>query len=439
MEVVFYPFDEAVEGHLGGVGNEGEYGVVYVVPDGLQNRIRQLTAQSQAFLVNFCVVAAGEVNALKRAIAPRSGGQNGGDFHFCVGFYPKGVAGGELVNGVKRSVKGGLDDWPLGGNHRHFVVDVVISGADSVRITQHKGVSLANHARHGVATVPTLGGSAQNFRNVQVIFLVLSTLGFAQSHLLGFIVQLGVFLVQKVPNLLQNGDGIGLFLGALAQTHQLVEQLVHVGHVEIAGQNEVAALVIALSEEGMAGLDGVFAVGTVPQVSQVDFAQGGHVVFEEFGVLQQRRVPAQCIVDSLLDAAKNIRNGLAVNASVAAEVALSGRHVELNGSQPGAVLAPVVLLLHQEVHFVEAVKGRPVLFQVVFQRLAKANKGYAAFVLDGVAHREILLSSKDTYLRVACSLIFTPIFCPSDSRLGPSDLATADLFPWTTTAPVVPG
>ena len=48
-----------------------------------------------------------------------------------------------------------------------------------------------------------------------------------------------VFLVEEVPNLFQDGDGVGFLFGVLAKFDQHVKQLVHVGEVEVAATTKL--------------------------------------------------------------------------------------------------------------------------------------------------------------------------------------------------------
>jgi hypothetical protein len=45
-----------------------------------------------------------------------------------------------------------------------------------------------------------------------------------------------------------------------------------------------------------------------------------------------------------------------------------------------------MLFLHKQVEFVQTVKSCSVFGKVEFERFKKANHGYAAFVMDGIAH-----------------------------------------------------
>ena len=66
---------------------------------------------------------------------------------------------------------------------------------------------------------------------------------------------------------------------------------------------------------------------------------------------------------------------------------MSWRNIELDVGQAHAVLASVALFLHQEVHLVQAVEGRPIVVDVILQGLFEPEKGYATLVLEKVAHR----------------------------------------------------
>ncbi len=62
------------------------------------------------------------------------------------------------------------------------------------------------------------------------------------------------------------------------------------------------------------------------------------------------------------------------------------RNVQLHGSNTRAVLAAVVLLLHEEIQLIEAPEGGAVFLVIVGKGLAQPDVGEAAFVADGVTH-----------------------------------------------------
>ena len=186
-----------------------------------------------------------------------------------------------------------------------------------------------------------------------------------------------------MPNTLQNRYSICLFLGVLTQFDQLVEQLVGVRHVEVSGDDEVAGAPVVLAQEGVATLDLVLAIGAIPQVGQEDFAS------ERMFSLQGRRIPKRLSVQTFETTkrpGKNVLNRSAVHGAQAADVALAGRHVQLDVRQPGAILSPVVLFLHEEIHLVHAVKSRTVFVDVELEGLFETEHCDAALVLEEITH-----------------------------------------------------
>ena len=86
------------------------------------------------------------------------------------------------------------------------------------------------------------------------------------------------------------------------------------------------------------------------------------------------------------DARENVLDGSIVHAPYARNVPVTWLDSQFDVGQPGPILAAVVLLFHQQVHFVEAIECRAVLIDVVLQWLFKSKQRYAAFVLEEVAH-----------------------------------------------------
>ena len=79
--------------------------------------------------------------------------------------------------------------------------------------------------------------------------------------------QLLVLFVQEVANFLQHGNGVGVVAGMLAKVYQLLEQLVNIGHVEVARQHQRARFPVVGAHHGVYVVDGVVAESAVAQVS----------------------------------------------------------------------------------------------------------------------------------------------------------------------------
>ena len=173
-----------------------------------------------------------------------------------------------------------------------------------------------------------------------------------------------------MPYIFHHGDGIRHFFGVLAQMHQLFEEQVHVGKVKIPRQNQITASVIVLPQKGMAGLQAVFAMGSVAQMPQKQFAQirqhGLHAVWVLFKILSTNPGLLEIPVNPF----ENILEGLGGHRPGPADVAGPRGYLQFDGRNAGAVLSPVVLLLHEEVEFLEPVIRGTVLALVVRNRFA---------------------------------------------------------------------
>ena len=67
---------------------------------------------------------------------------------------------------------------------------------------------------------------------------------------------------------------------------------------------------------------------------------------------------------------------------------MSGGDIQFYGSNARAILAAVVLLLHEEVKFVEAPEGCAILAMIMCKRLSQADVGKTTFVADRITHRK---------------------------------------------------
>ncbi|KAF5039794.1 hypothetical protein DSECCO2_540210 [anaerobic digester metagenome] len=70
----------------------------------------------------------------------------------------------------------------------------------------------------------------------------------------------------------------------------------------------------------------------------------------------------------------------------AVDVGLSGGHVQLHAGQTGSVLTTVVLLFHEQRHFLKCVNRVAVFCQIKFRRLTEAQKCNSTLMLDSFAH-----------------------------------------------------
>ena len=383
VQVFFQPLDEAVEGRFRGVGDEAGDRVVQIVFHRLEHARNDGAAQGFPLSVNVGVVSAREVDAFEAARLPFACRTDFFEVGLPVALNDQGRTGIHFSNLVGRHIEGGLDDGALRGSHHHFVVFVPVGRTNAIGIAHHKGVSVPCHAAHDVASVKVGGGASQHVAHVEGVRDAFGDALVVQPFGLQCFKPPLIFLVEEVANLFQDRDGVGLLLGVLAELDKHVKKFVDVGEVEVAGHHEVSGAPIALAQEGVAVFNLVFPKGAVAQVAQEQLAGEGKVVLQSNGVLELFRCE---VLETPHDLFEEILDGASIHGSHARDVTLSGVDVEFDVGQTGAVLPAVVLLFHQQVHFVQPVEGRAVLVDVVLKGLLEAQHRNAALMLERVAH-----------------------------------------------------
>ena len=135
---------QAVPGNLGRVGDVGEDRALEVAADFLDDAVGEGRAQRLALGVDVRVVAAGEVDALERAMLLRAGGQDGLDGDAAVGLDHEGAAGLDLAHlGLVRA-DDGHERGALGGDRDGLFGAHPPAGADAVGVAEHEAIAIAD-------------------------------------------------------------------------------------------------------------------------------------------------------------------------------------------------------------------------------------------------------------------------------------------------------
>jgi hypothetical protein len=102
-------------------------------------------------------------------------------------------------------------------------------------------------------------------------------------------------------------------------------------------------------------------------------------------------VPTATVAPTVTATPLPVDNTLRVRviAADATDVLLAWFNINLDIGQTRSILSAVVLLLHQQIHFVEAVKCCSVFLGVMLKRLLQSKECDTALVLDGITHRGV--------------------------------------------------
>ena len=171
-----------------------------------------------------------------------------------------------------------------------------------------------------------------------------------------------VLLVEGVAYLLKQKHRVAVKARVLAGGHDVVEDGVDIGHVEVAAQQQCPRAPVVAPQEGVRVFQTAAAGGAVAQVAHVD--------------LPDERHRAVDIVDIHVVYAgghfrahggEDVVDGARAQGTLAVHVFVAGLRVELHHAYARGFLAAVVLLLHKQIQPVEGVGHAAVALLVVAQ------------------------------------------------------------------------
>ena len=131
-------------------------------------------------------------------------------------------------------------------------------------------------------------------------------------------------------------------------------QFVAVRKVEVARDHEIFGGPVAFSEVRMARGGSIAAGGPVTQMTKEDFSAMIEVRLHGLRKLRVDLTGIQQFLIMLQLLAENLGEGVRTRAALAKHESLACGNVQLHGTDAGAVLSPVVLLLHEKEKLIEA-------------------------------------------------------------------------------------
>ena len=188
---------------------------------------------------------------------------------------------------------------------------------------------------------------------------------------------------------LQDGLGIRVEDRVLPALDQVVVQIPGVGHVEVPQHHQGLRGPVRPPKVRMTAAGTELPRSPVAEMPEEDLAAEVEMLLHLVGVvlppLLDQAFPLQLGKTPQL-LLHHLDEGVALGVPLAEQVGRPQRHIQLAAADPDTVLAPVVLLLHQEIQALEAPEAGAVLVQEVGQWLLQPDHRQAAFVMEGIAH-----------------------------------------------------
>ena len=126
---------------------------------------------------------------------------------------------------------------------------------------------------------------------------------------------------------LHYNHSIGFVFRVLPEAYEVLEELVYVGHIEVARHNEIAVHPIVFAQEGVYILNAIFTKSAIAHVSHNHFAYVRKFSFLQGYIVFQFGVVFKPLVDTLVDACEDVLHGLRLVGAYSTDVAFARLHI----------------------------------------------------------------------------------------------------------------
>ncbi len=205
-----------------------------------------------------------------------------------------------------------------------------------------------------------------------------------------FLLELAVkafdLIVKEVTHIFEYRYSIGKIDRILPYFQQAVEDLLHVGEVKIACHYKASRTPVVFSGDGVNIVDVVTPVGAVTQVSEIDIAGVGHCAGNISRVAPAFLTGGAALFYIEIDLSENFFYRISRIGPLAEDIPGSGSGADADTREASAILSPVMLFLHHEIHLLQSVVPRSVFINIESRGFQQSHKSYPAFVFYTVTH-----------------------------------------------------
>ena len=207
---------------------------------------------------------------------------------------------------------------------------------------------------------------------------VMGHLHSSQSLGLGQIKESLGLAVQPMAHLLQHDIGIGILAWMLSNSRDAGKDFIHIGQIEVATERQVLGTPVVTAQEGVNILQSTLARSGVAQVTHIDLARKGQAALGVVGVMQ---LLLRQILELTLHRAEDFGDSPRPHGPFAKHILFARVGLELHTGQSCSLLPTVMLFLHEQIEFIQAIHPGAILLLIVLQRFEQANHCHATFML----------------------------------------------------------
>lgn len=108
---------------------------------------------------------------------------------------------------------------------------------------------------------------------------------FAIAEFFELVIELIIFLIEKMTNILHHCNSIGFLFGMLSKPDKIFKQLVDIGHIKISGDDKISCHPVVLSQERMTSFNTISTVSAISQMAQPQFAGEGYILLQPLRII----------------------------------------------------------------------------------------------------------------------------------------------------------
>src|SRR5690554_2264479 len=139
-------------------------------------------------------------------------------------------------------------------------------------------------------------------------------------------------------------------------------------------------------------IQSVVTKGPITQMPQVQLSGKGHILLGPGRILKQFGMMIVVVGKVLKYALEYVLYRVGQIGPLPEKILFPRRLVNLQISHSGTILSPIVLLLHQQIQFVESVAPGSIFLLIILQRLQQADQYNAALMLQLLTHNSSALN-----------------------------------------------
>ena len=336
----------AVEGHLSRVGNIGEDRVIHITIDGLHDGRQELLTQLLALVIDVTVRTSTEVDTLERTSRQFLCCQDLFQMTLAVLTDNQRLTWLEFLDILCLQIEGGLDHRALRSQDYELIILIVERRTDAPGITHSEHLTRARETTHHITSIEMVHRGLQHIRHLHMVVDITGDGSALQALLTGLSVETLHLTIQTMAHQFERDIGITIDTRGLSLSSQERKDLVDVGHIEVTTQTEVLGAPVVTTQEGMHILQAALTCGGIAQMAHIE--------------LTSKR---------LIDVLEHLCDGILALCTLTKHIFLTSRGVEVHTGHTSTLLTTVVLFLHHQIEFVQAITPRAVFLFIIRQGL----------------------------------------------------------------------